>query len=68
MYNYELFTIAVPTYNPELVKKFMEFMNEYAAGLWIGCIGIEIEKEEDIKIVLEKYVKNIHGMEESESV
>ena len=63
MYNYELFTIAVPD-NSELKTKFLEFMNENAKGLWVGAIGIEVKKEEDIKVVLEKYVKNVHGEEE----
>ena len=58
MFNYEVFTIAVPTHNRELVQKFMEFMNNYGKGLYVGCVGVETKKEEDIKEVLEKYAWN----------
>ena len=67
MYKYEFITIAVPE-GSELSSKFMEFMNNNAGNLWVGCVGVEVEKEEDIEKVLEKYVKDIHGMEEKVDV
>lgn len=67
MYKYDFITIAVPE-NSELKPKFMEFMNNNAGNLWVGNILIEVEKEEYIKSILEKYVKNIHGMEEKVDV
>ena len=67
MYKYEFITIAIPE-NSKLSSKFMEFMNNNAGNLWVGCVGIEVEKEEDIEKVLEKYVKNIYGMEEKVDV
>ena len=67
MYKYEFITIAVPE-SSELSSKFIEFMNNNAGNLWVGRIGIEVEKEEDIEKVLEKYVKDIHGMEEKVDV
>ena len=67
MYKYEFITIAVPE-DSELNSKFMEFMSNNAGNLWVGYVGIEVEKEEDIEKVLEKYVKDIHGMEEKVDV
>ena len=67
MYKYEFITIAVPE-SSELSSKFIEFMSNNAGNLWVGCVGIEVEKEEDIEKVLEKYVKDIHGMEEKVDV
>lgn len=64
MYNYELMTIAIPLNGSDLTGKFMEFMNKNAGNLWVGSIGVEVEKEEDIKIILEKYVKDVYGLEE----
>lgn len=67
MYKYEFITIAIPE-GSELSSKFMEFMNNNAGNLWAGRVGVEVEKEEDIEKVLEKYVKDIHGMEEKVDV
>jgi hypothetical protein len=58
MFNYEIWTIAVPQNRPDIQEKFFDFMNDKDfSHLMCGAIYLELEKEEDIQKVLENYVK-----------
>lgn len=58
MFNYEIWTIAVPQNKPNIQEKFFDFMNDKDfSHLMCGAIHLELEKEEDIQKVLESYVK-----------
>jgi hypothetical protein len=58
MFNYEIWTIAVPQNKSDIQEKFFNFMNDKDfSHLMCGAISLELEKEEDIKEVLESYVK-----------
>jgi hypothetical protein len=58
MFNYEIWTIAVPQNRPDIQEKFFEFMNDKDfSHLMCGAIHLELKKEEDVKKVLESYVK-----------
>lgn len=58
MFNYEIWTIAVPQDKSDIQKKFFEFMNDKDfSNLMCGAIHLELKKEEDIQKVLESYVK-----------
>ena len=58
MYNYEIWTIAVPQDKSGIQEKFFDFMNDKDfSHLMCGAIHLELQKEEDIQKVLENYVK-----------
>ena len=57
MFNYEIWTIAVPQDKSDIQKKFFELMNDKDfSHLMCGAIHLELKKEEDIQKVLECYV------------
>lgn len=57
MFNYEIWTIAVPQNRPDIQEKFFNFMSDKDfSHLMCGAISLELEKEEDIAKVLESYV------------
>lgn len=57
MFNYEIWTIAVPQDKSDIQKKFFELMNDKDfSHLMCGAIHLELKKEEDIQKVLESYV------------
>lgn len=56
MYNYEIWTIAIPQDKLNVQEKFFNFMNDKDfGGLVCGAISLELENEEDIEKVLESY-------------
>lgn len=57
MYNYEIWTIAIPQDKKSNVReKFFKFMNDKDFdGLVCGAISLELEREENIEKVLESY-------------
>ena len=58
MFNYEIWTIAVPQDKSDIQEKFFNFMNDKDfSHLMCGAICLELEQEEDIAKVLENYVK-----------
>ena len=68
MYKYHFFTIAVPTENTELNEKFYDFMINNASDLWVGEVCVKVQEQEEIKGLLEKYVKDIHQIGEEGEV
>ena len=57
MFNYEIWTIAVPQNRPDIQEKFFDFMNDKDfSHLMCGAICLELKQEEDIQKVLESYV------------
>lgn len=58
MFNYEIWTIAVPQNKLDIQEKFFNFMNDKDfSNLICSAIFLELEKEEDIKKILKNYVK-----------
>lgn len=68
MYKYHFFTIAIPTENTELYGKFYDFMINNASDLWVGEVCVKAHNQEEIKTLLEKYVKSIHQIGEEGEV
>ena len=57
MYNYEIWTIAVPENKPEIQEKFFELASDTSfSHLIAGVVRLELRQEEDLKDVLESYV------------
>ena len=58
MCNYEIWTSAIPQEKQNIQEKFFEFMSDKDfSGLMIGAIHLELNNEDDLKHVLESYVR-----------
>ena len=61
MFNYEIWTIAIPRNKSDIQERFFTFMNDKdLSHLVCGAVYVELEREEDIAKVLENYVKTAY--------